>query len=168
MVLDSLSQKERRTLTAAFTVVVLASLTVGYAGATTITNPTGSFSGNSASEDEIRSAVQEIMNQQIQQQQQQLALVAQRSENISEEDLSIDAEITDISQSEFSGLYRVTVSITGDAPSQQNPGETEAIDDEQVLFISQDGRYLFRQPTDLEAEPEQPEQPQQPQQQPPQ
>lgn len=160
MVLDSLSQKERQTLTAAFAVAVFASLAAGYAGATTFSSPTG----DAASEDQIRSAVQEVMDQQIQRQQQQLALVAQQNENISEEDLSIEAEILDISQSEFSGLYQVTVSITGEAPSQQNPGETQSIDEEQVLFISQDGRYLFREPTDLEAEPEQPEQPQQPSQ----
>jgi hypothetical protein len=104
------------------------------------------------------------MDQQIQQQQQQLALMAQQSENLSEDDLSMEANVEEVIQSEFPSLYRVTVSITGETPSQQNPGETESVDEEQIMYISKDGRYLFQEPTDLEelAQQQQQEQPEQP------
>ena len=83
MVLDNLSQKKRRSLVAAFAVAITASLAFGYVGAgATMSSPTGAFSGDSTSTDEIRSTVQSIMDQQIQQQQQQLALMAQQSVRI--------------------------------------------------------------------------------------
>lgn len=161
MVLDSLSQKERQGLAAAFAVAITASLAVGYVGAgATMSSPTGDFSGESVSEDEIRSTAQSIMDQQVQQQQQQLAMMAQQSKNLSEDDLSTEANVEEVSQSDFPSLYRVTVSITGETPSQQNPGETQSIDQEQVLYISKDGRYLFQEPTDLqELAQQQPTQP---------
>lgn len=150
MVLDSLSQKERHSLVAAFTVAITASLVVGYVGAgATMSSPTGAFSGESTSTDEIRSTVQSMMDQQVQRQQQQLAMMAQQSENLSEDDLSMEAKVEEVNQSEFSSLYRVTASITGEVPSQQS-GETKSIDQEQVMYVSKDGRYLFREPTDLQ------------------
>lgn len=151
MVLDSLSQKERQGLVAAFAVAITASLAVGYIGATaTVNSPTGDFSEGTTSTDEIRSTVQSLMDQQVQSQQQQLALMAQQNENLSEDDVSMEANVEEVSQSDFPSLYRVTVSITGETPSQEQPGETQSVDEQQVLLISKDGRYLFQEPTDLE------------------
>lgn len=110
--------------------------------------------GATASEEEISQKVQSMMDQQIQQQKQQLALLAQQSENISEDDLSIDASVQDLSSSQFSSLYKVTVAVTGTVPSQT--GELQPIDQEQEMYISKDGRYLFQQPTDLEQPQQQP------------
>lgn len=152
MVLDSLSSKERQGLVAVFAGLMVASAAAGYMGAST------SPVSDSASEDEIRNTVQSLMDQQIQQQEQQMALVAQQNPNISADDLSMEANVVEVTQSEFSGLYKVTVSIEGETPSRQNPGETESISQEQVVYISSDGRYLFREPTDLEAQQQQPQQ----------
>lgn len=163
MVLDSLSQKERQSLVAAFAVAVTASLAIGYVGAgVTMSSPTGAFAGDSSSTDEIRSTVQSMMDQQVQRQQQQLAMMAQQSENLSEDDLSMEANVEEVSQSDFPSLYRVTVSITGETPSQEQPGETESIDQEQIMYVSKDGRYLFQEPTDLQELAQQQQQPQQP------
>lgn len=161
MVLDSLSRKERQGLAAAFAVAVVASLGAGYMGGS-MSSPTGAFAGEEVSQDEIRSTAQSIMDQQVQQQQQQLALMAQQNENISQEDLSMEAEVQDVSESEFPSLNKVTVSISGEAPSQENPGEIESVDQEQVIYLSQDGRYMFGPPTDLERAAQQQQEPQQP------
>lgn len=155
MVLDSLSQKERNGLVAVFAVAVFLSVAAGYVGANSALAP-GSDSG---SEDEIKSTVQSMMDQQIQQQQQSLALAAQQNPNISAEDLYLEADVVDVSQSQFEGLYEVTISINGETPSRQNPGETQSVSEEQVVFVSKDGRYVFREPTDLQSQPEQPQQP---------
>ena len=154
MVLDSLSSKERQGLVAVFAALMVASVAAGYMGANSSVSPTS----DSASEDEIRNTVQSLMDQQIQRQEQQMALVAQQNPNISADDLSMEANVVEVTRSDFEGLYKVRVSIEGETPSRQNPGETESISQEQVVYISNDGRYLFRQPTDLEAEPEQPQQ----------
>ncbi|MFP3945342.1 MAG: hypothetical protein ACLFVI_00420, partial [Archaeoglobaceae archaeon] len=100
------------------------------------------------SEDEIGEKVQAMVDQQMEQQEQQLALLAQQSEDISEDDVSIDASVEDVSSSQFGSLYEVSVAITGTAPSQT--GELESIDQEQEMYVSEDGRYLFQQPTDLD------------------
>ncbi|MFO7966073.1 MAG: hypothetical protein R6U44_00545 [Archaeoglobaceae archaeon] len=101
-----------------------------------------------ASEDEISQKVQTMVDQQMQQQEQQLALMAQQNDNISEEDVSIDASVEDVSSSQFDSLYEVSVAVTGNAPSQT--GELEPINQEQEMYVTEDGRYVFQQPTDLE------------------
>lgn len=104
--------------------------------------------GGKVSEAEIEENAQSFMNMQLTRSRQQLAMMVQRNENISENDVSIDANVTDVSSSEFDSLYRVNVEITGTVPSRT--GGLRDIDQEQSLFISQDGRYVFQQPTDLE------------------
>ena len=154
MVLDSLSGKEKQGLAAAFAVAVVASLAAGYVGGNM---GVVEDSGDSASTDEIRSTAQSIMDQQVAAQQQQLALMANQTENVSESDLSLNAEVEDVSESEFGSLYEVTVSVTGDTVGQT--GEMQSIDEEQTLYISEDGRYLFSEPTDLEAQQQQQQMP---------
>lgn len=155
MVLDSLSGKEKQGLVAGFVLAVVASLAVGYVGGNM---GVVDDSGDSASTDEIRSTAQSIMDQQVATQEQQLAMMANQSENVSESDLSLDAEVEDVSESDFGSLYEVTVAVTGTTVGQT--GELQDLDEEQTLYISQDGRYLFQEPTDLEQQQQQQEQPQ--------
>ncbi len=161
MFLDSLSRRERQGAAATLVIAVTASLAVGYMGAG-MTSPTGAFAGETASTDEISSTVQEIMDSQLQQQEQRLSMMAQRSENVSEEDLYMEADVEEVTQSDFPSLYKATVSVEGQTMSRT--GETQPVDEEQVMYISKDGRYLFQQPTDLEQMQQQPTEGQQPQQ----
>lgn len=119
------------------------------------------------SADTVRDAAQSVLDQQVQQQQQQLQTLANQTENVTEDDLSYDAEVTDVSQSEFGSLYAVTVQITGTVPAQQgmlggSSSQLQEIDQEMTLYMSPDGRYLFQEPQDLE-QPAQQQQPQPPQ-----
>jgi len=160
MVLDDIPSRERYGLVVAFAVAIVASGAVGYLAASA-NSPTGAFAGNSVSTDEVRNSVQSLLDQQIAQQEQQLALLANQSENISQEDVSIQAEVGNITQSEFPSLYRVEVTTTGNVPAQT--GGLQPVNEEQVYYISKDGRYLFPQPTDLAAQQQQmQQQPQQP------
>lgn len=93
------------------------------------------------------------MDQQVAQQQQQLVAAANQSENISQEDVSIQSQVDKVEDSAFPSFYRVTVATTGQVPSQT--GEIQSLDQDQVFYISKDGRYLFSQPTDLEAQQQQ-------------
>jgi hypothetical protein len=153
MVLDDLSSRERYGLVAAFAVAVVASGSVGFLGANS-SSPTGAFTGSSVSTDDVKSTVQSLMDRQVSRQQQQLSVVAQKNENISREDVSIQAEVETVEESEFPSLYRVTVSSTGQVPNQS--GEIQSIDEEQVYYVSKDGRYLFQEPTDLQEQQQQP------------
>lgn len=148
MVLDDLSQRDRRGVAAAFIAVAAVSIIVGYAGAGLMDS-----SGGSASEAEIETLAQSLMDQQMAQQEQQLAAVANQSENISQSDISVSANVDDVSLSDIGSLYRVSISITGEVPSQT--GGVESVDQEQTLYISSDGRYVFQAPTDLEAQQQQ-------------
>lgn len=152
MVLDDLSQKERRGLLVTGIALTFVSVAAGFAGGN-MSSPTGEFAGESASIDEIRSTADSLIAQQVSSQQQRLAQVANQSENISESDLSFSGEVTEVSDSEFPSLYEVTVSFSGDTVNRL--GQTQEIDEEQKLFISKDGRYLFQAPTDLEAQQQQ-------------
>lgn len=129
-----------------------ATLVVGFGAGFTVSNgsgPTGAVSvGSDAGTDAVTQAVQSFMDTQLQQQNQQLQMMAQRSPNISADDLSMEATVTDVSQAEFDGLYQVTVSIQGQVPGRT--GGLQQLDREQTLYVSQDGRYLFGQPTDLQ------------------
>lgn len=149
MVLDSLSQKERQGVAGVFLAGVILSLIVGYG----MGSMSDSGMTDQASIDEIESTAQSIVDQQTSSQQQQMAMMANQSENISQDDLSFEGEVTDVEESEFESLYSVTISITGDTVTQT--GELESIDEEQTLYISNDGRYLFSEPTDLEAQQQQ-------------
>ena len=102
------------------------------------------------STDEVREVAESLIEQQEASQQQRFSMIANQSENISEEDLSYNAEIDDVSESDFGSLYKVDISITGDTVSQL--GQVQNVDEEQSVYISGDGRYLFQQPTDLEAQ----------------
>ncbi|KXA99851.1 hypothetical protein AKJ41_04780 [candidate division MSBL1 archaeon SCGC-AAA259O05] len=110
--------------------------------------------GEEVSKAEIKQNAQSFMDMQLTRSKQQLAMMVQRNENLSEGDVSIDANVTGVSSSEFDSLYRVNVEITGTVPSRT--GGLRDIDQEQSLFISQDGRYVFQQPTDLENIQQQP------------
>lgn len=158
--LDDISQQTQYGLVAALLVAVA----IGFGAGTVVSDgsgPSGAITADSgdASTDEIRQTVQSLMDQQIQSQQQQFQAMAAQDPNISADDLSIQASVEDVSQSQFAGLYKVTVSMQGQAPGQF--GNVQDIDEQQELYISADGRYVFQSPTDLE-------QPQQPTQQAPQ
>lgn len=148
MVLDDLAPRERRGIAAVFAVAVAAAFAAGYVGSDVLGSPTGAISGD-ASADEIGDNVQQLMDQQMQTQEAQLATMAEQSEDISVDDLSMDATVSDVSASDIDGLVEVTVSISGQMPSQQNPGELESVDQEQVVYVSADGQYLFPEPTPL-------------------
>lgn len=150
MVLDSLTGKEQQGLAAAFAIAVTASLAAGFIGGNTLSSPTGAFTGDTVPQSEIRSTAQTIADQQVQSQSQRLTMVAQQSDNYTEEDLSISSEVKEISESKFPSLYKVTLSLSGETPTRQANGDTRSIDQEQEIYISKDGRYMFSQPTDLE------------------
>lgn len=148
--LDDLDQQQTYGLVGGLLIVAAVAFGAGifYAG-----GMTGAMTADGASEEEIRTQVQTMMDQQVQQQRQQFALVANQSENITQDDLSISAEVTDISQSDFGSLYEVSVQVTGTVPSQV--GGLQDLDETQSMYISQDGRYLFQEPTDLEQQGQQ-------------
>jgi hypothetical protein len=154
--LDDVTTQERYGLVVAAAVLLAA----GFGAGSMVSGsaPTGNVaaSGDDAGTAAIQQQVQQLMDRQMQGQQQQLQQLAEQRDNLSADDLSMDATVTDVSQSQFAGLYKVAVSIQGQAPSQT--GELQQIDQTQEFYISQDGRYLFRSPTDLE----QPRQPQPP------
>ncbi|MFP3950737.1 MAG: hypothetical protein ACLFVP_01115 [Candidatus Bathyarchaeia archaeon] len=112
--------------------------------------------GDAASKEEIKQNVQSFMDLQLEQQRQQLAMIVAQNENISEDDVSIDASVNNVLSSVFGSFYKVTVDITGTVPSQT--GELRDLENELNLFISQDGRYLFQEPIDLKQDFEQPPQ----------
>lgn len=101
------------------------------------------------SESKIKEKLQPVLDAQMQRQRQQLLTIAAQSQNISKENLSIGAEIINVSSSEFGSLYKVTVSVSGTVPSQT--GGLKEIDQEQALYITQDGKYLFPEPTNLDS-----------------
>lgn len=116
------------------------------------------------SADTVREAAQSVLDQQVQQQQRQLQTLANQTENVTVDDLSYNAEVTDVSPSEFGSLYAVTVQITGTVPSQQgmlggSSSQLREIDQEMTLYMSPDGRYLFQEPQDLEQPAQQQPQP---------
>jgi len=155
MVLDTLSHKEQQGLVAAFVMVGLVSLGTGYLGATVTDTEKPDVKVNSGSEDKVRQSVSSLIDQQIQDQRQQLDLVANTSENISRQDLSIQGSVENINASKFGSLYRAEVSITGTLPSQTEEGGTRELDRTNIVYVSGDGRYVFQEPTDLEEPREQ-------------
>lgn len=155
MVLEDASSQDKRILTGAFVVAIAVSAVIGFASASI------SDSGSEMSSSELTDRVESVMDQQLSAQEQQALLVANQSDSISEEDISLDAEVGDISQADFGSLYQVEASLTGNTINQAG-NDTQSVDQDQVFYISGDGRYLFPEPTDLEQQ----QQPQQQQQQP--
>lgn len=146
--LEDLSDREKYGLAGALAL----SLVMAYsAGAIVSGNGiTGAFTGGeTVSEDEVEKTVNSLLSQQMEQQRQSFTQIANQSENISEEDLSIKSEVETVSQSKFDSLYKVEISMTGEVPNQLSGG-TQSLDETQVMYISDDGRYMFQEPTDLE------------------
>lgn len=159
--LDDVSDKEKYKVSAVFAFSVIAAF---ISGAVLSGSPAES---DSLSETELEERVQSLMDQRVQQQEHQLQQVANQSEDLTEEDLSISSEVDDISRSEIGSLYRIDISTTGEVPNQLGNG-TRSLDETRTICISSDGRYLFQEPTDLEqpqqqTAQQQPQQPQQPQ-----
>lgn len=162
--LEDTSDKEKYGLVGIFVVSILMAFGAG-ALSSSNGSPTGAFAGEAEmSENQIEERVQTLIDRQAEQQRQQLRAVANQSENLTMDDLSINSEIESVSRSDIGSLYRVDISMTGEVPNQLEGG-TQSLDQSQVLYISSDGRYLFQEPTDLE-QPQQTQQQSQPQQQP--
>lgn len=152
---DALDRQEWYGLAGAAVLLVA----VGFGAGTLTANdstPTGNV-GTAENTDAVRQSVQTFMDQQLARQQQRLQAAVNRSENLTADDVGMDATVTDVSSSEFGSLYEVTVSVSGTVPQMMGSG-TRDINQEQTLYVSQDGRYLFQEPTDLE-QPQQPRQP---------
>lgn len=147
--LGKLDRNEKAGLLAAFVVVIGVSVAAGFYGADYIGTPTGQV-GSEASGTEIKQEVQTIMEAQLASQEQQLMMMAQQNENISEDDLSISANVGEPSESEISGLLEVPVEVSGTVPAQDDSGEVEDMDEENILYVSSDGEYLFQEPTEIE------------------
>lgn len=143
MVLDALSSEERRGVYGAFIGAIAVSVILGFAGGTVY--DTGS---SAASESEISSIAESVVSQNIATQQQQLQSVANQTGNLSAEDVSLSVEDVTVERSDIGSLYEATVQISGSVPNQQ--GQLETVDEEQVFYISGDGRYIFQNPIDLE------------------
>lgn len=151
MVLDDASSEDKRFVAGVFVIAIAVSAALGFAASNFVD------SGSQASTSELTETVESVMDQQLSAQEQQAMMIANRSDSISEEDISLDAEVGDISQADFGSLYRVEISVTGNMINQAGNG-TETVDQDQVVYISGDGRYLFPEPTDLEQQPQQPQQ----------
>ena len=104
-----------------------------------------------ASEEQIRETADGYVQQSIAQQRLQLEAAANRSENLSTDDVSIEATITDVEPSRYGSLYRVNFTVQGEVPSRMGGG-TQPIEQSGAVYVSSDGRYLFQQPVDLEAQ----------------
>lgn len=152
MVLDDASSRDKRFVAGVFVVAIIVSAGVGFLAADI------PDSGSQASSSELSETVETVMDQQLSAQEQQALVMANQSDDVSAEDISLDAEVGDISQADFGSLYRVEVSVTGTMINQMGNG-TQAVDQDQVVYISGDGRYLFPEPTDLEQQQQQPQQP---------
>ncbi|MFB6158618.1 MAG: hypothetical protein ABEJ95_03055 [Candidatus Nanohalobium sp.] len=149
--LDELSDKERYGLVGLFAVSIVAAFGAGTvaSGGNSVTGASTGNTGGDASTQQIRQTVQSLVSQQTAQQRQQLQQVANRSENLTMKDLSINSQVESVSQSKFDSLYKVSISTTGEVPRRLGSG-TRSIDQTRTLYISSDGRYLFQEPTDLQ------------------
>jgi len=152
---EKLTGKEKTGLVLAFVVVIAVSATAGFMGAEQIDSPIeldeaeGEL-GDELTAEEVEGQVKELITAEMEQQQMQIEMMAAEDEEMDADDFHIDGEVTGIADSQFESLYEVTVSITGEMPSMQDMGETDTIDEEDLLYISKDGRYIFMPPQDLE------------------
>lgn len=132
------------------TAVILLALGFGAGAFTSGGSPTGNVVAPASGDTETaREAVQSYMDQQLQRQRARLRKMVNQSKNLTMDDVSIDAQVVSVEQSRFSDLYRVNVSITGRMPSPLTGGVRD-ISQNTIMLISKDGRFLFRQPTDLQ------------------
>jgi hypothetical protein len=143
---DRLEDSEKYGLAAGFGLALVAAFFAGSVSAGG--SPTGAFMGGNADSADVEQTVQSVMDRQLQRQRQQLSMVANQSANITEDDLSIDATVNEVSSSKFGSLQKATVSVTGTVPSRT--GGLRSLEQEQVFYVSQNGRYLFQEPTDLQ------------------
>lgn len=154
MVLDSLSDKERHGLAGVFVAAIAVSLAVGF-GAASLGD--GDFTAQELSVEDAETLAQSLMDGDVAQQEAQLSQIAQEDEDISEDDISVNAEVERVSDAEVPSLFRAEINVEGDIPTQD--GEIESFTEEQELYLSKDGRFLFQPPIDLEAQ-QQPAEPQ--------
>ncbi len=147
MVLDDLSDKERYGVAGAFVAAIAVSLVVGF-GAASLGDD--DFSAQELSEEDAETLAQELMDQDVAQQEAQLSQIAQEDENISENDISVSADVVEVSDSDIGSLFRAEINVEGNVPDQQ--GEIEEFTEEQELYLSKDGRFIFQPPIDLEAQ----------------
>lgn len=120
-----------------------------------LSNPTGKVVDKGSGDKKmIKEKVGEFLDQQMGQQRKQLKMIANQSENLSQDDIGISAEVGSVNPSRFESLYAVNVSVQGKVPKQIGGG-TREVNQENVVYISKDGRYLFQKPKDLEAKQEQ-------------
>jgi hypothetical protein len=133
--------------------VLIIGIGIGFGAASFIGAP-GGGQDTAGSADTVRQSVQPLVDSQLQQQRASLQQAANRSENLTMDDLSIDAEVTAVTGSQFPSLFAVNVTYTGTVPRRLGAG-TRTLDQTQTFYVSGDGRYLFQQPTDLEASQQQ-------------
>lgn len=152
--MDKLSDREKYGVSAVFAVAIIVSFGAG----ATVTKNSASGTGTQTSKQQVRQQVQRLVDQQVRSQRQQFKTAANRSQNITMAQLSINSKIEGITQSHFNSLYKVNISVKGVVPKRLGSG-TQKLDQNQILYISKDGRYLFRSPTDLQQQQKQPQQP---------
>jgi len=128
--------------------VFIIGIGIGFGAASFTGVPGGQETAGST--DTVRQSVQQLVDSQIQQQRASLQQAANQSENLTMDDLGIEAEVTSVTRSQFTSLFAVNVSYTGTVPRRLGAG-TRNLDQTQTFYVSGDGRYLFQQPTDLEA-----------------
>jgi len=142
---EELEQKEKHIIAGSVFVVLLVGFGAGY----TTAGGSNPGSGDAASEAEIRSQVQGLLDQQVARQRQQLQQVANQSENLTMEDVSISGSVDTVEQSQFGSLYKATITLSGDIP-RRTGGGTRSVNQEQAFYLSNDGQYLFQEPTNLQ------------------
>lgn len=144
------SDYSTQTVAAVFVAGLVVAFGAGYlvSGSGMTGQMTAGESGEAVSEETIRERIQGMMDSQMERQRQQMQLMANQSENISMDDLEMDATVSSIESSDYGSLLEVTVTMSGTIPART--GGLRSIDQDQSMYISQDGRYVFQQPTDLE------------------
>ena len=146
---DNLNSQEKYGLAGFIVVALLMAFSAG-AVASSSGSPTGMFfdGGDDIGEDGIESKVDSWMSSQIESQRSQMRVVANRSENLSVEELSIDYRIESVSESGIDGLYIVNATMYGNVPDLRNGG-TREFEQSRAVYISEDGNYLFQKPREF-------------------
>ena len=146
---ENLEKKELYGLIGGFVVVIVISFAAG--------SLIGGMNGNSSpqdqeiqpiSTDEAAEEVQSVMDLQLEGQRQQLDMIANQSENITTDDVSIAYSINNVTDSKFESLYKVNAVLEGTVPTQT--GELQDINQPQELYVSKDGKYLFQSPMSID------------------
>ena len=145
--MDKLHGKEKAGIVVAALVLITVSALAGFYGAEQGVVSEPLELGEEVSEDEIESNVMELLEQDFAAQEEQMMMAAEQ-EGFDSEEIYIDGEVSSISESEFGNLLEVTVTIEGNVPGMG--GQMEEITQQDSLFISNDGRYVFHPPMDLD------------------